>query len=136
MGLFTTYSNPGTLVIPVGLKVFPLKEHELTGWYVYRAMVASTLLETAFAPERAGRRLGKSMCHEIGGFWLWTPNPHLDIRLTGMIAIPGEGYKDLARLADCNPNVAGVQACTGNDVALTGEVRFRARWTIPTTFPA
>ena len=108
--------------------MFPLKEPELAGWYAYRAMVDSTLLETAFAPELAGRRLGTSMYHEIGGWWQWAPNPYFDIRLSGSIAIPGEGYKDLARLADCNPNVAGVQPCSGNDPALRGELRFRARF--------
>ena len=46
----------------------------------------------------------------------------------GSIGIPGGGYKDLARLADCNPNVAGVQPCAGNDLVLKGEVRFRARF--------
>ena len=46
----------------------------------------------------------------------------------GSIGIPGGGYKDLARLADCNPTVAGVQPCAGNDLALKGEVRFRARF--------
>jgi hypothetical protein len=80
LGLWTTYSNPGTLVIPVGLRVFALKEHEFTGWYVYRAMVDSTLLEVAFAPELAGRRIGKSIYHEVGGFWQWSVNPHFDIR--------------------------------------------------------
>jgi hypothetical protein len=39
LGLATTYSNVGTLLIPVGLKVFPLKGHELKGWYAYRGMV-------------------------------------------------------------------------------------------------
>ena len=45
------YSNPGTLVASAGVRTFPLKGHEITGWYVYRAMTHSGLLETAFAPE-------------------------------------------------------------------------------------
>jgi hypothetical protein len=94
--------------------VFPLKEHELTGWYVYRAMVDSTLLEVALAPELAGRRIGKSMYHEVGGFWLWSPNPHFDIRLTGLIAIPPhtEGGSPLpgTLLAICHPLIVGRQA--------------------------
>jgi hypothetical protein len=44
------------------------------------------------------------------------------------MAMPGEGYKDIAWLADCNLTATGVQACEGNDVALTGEARFRARF--------
>ena len=68
------------------------------------------------------------MYHEVGGYWQWDVNPHFDIRLAGSIGIPGGGYKDLARLADCNPNVAGVRPCAGNDLALRGEVHFRARF--------
>ena len=129
-GVVTTYSNPGTLLIPVGLKVFPLKGHEISGWYVYRAMITTNLLEIAFAPELAGRSRGirKTQYHGVGGQYVWTLNPYFDIRLAGEIAIPGEGYKDIARLADCNPNAAGVQSCDGNDPALKGEVRFRARF--------
>jgi hypothetical protein len=128
VGLVSTYSNPGTLLIPVGLRVFPLKGHELAGWYVYRAMVNSSLVEVAFRPELAGRSISKTIYHGIGGFWQWTLNPHFDIRVSGEIAIPGDGYKDIGRLADCNPNVAGVQSCDANDPALRAEARFRARF--------
>jgi hypothetical protein len=111
------------LVIPVGLRVFPLKGHEITGWYVYRGLAKTQLLEIAFAPELAGRGISKTQYHELGGFWMWTLNPYFDIRLAANIAIPGEGYKDLGRLATCNT----IQ-CTGNDVALSAEARFRARF--------
>ena len=70
-----TCSNVGTLVMPVGVKVFPLRGHDLTGWYVYRAMTDSTLVEVAFAPELAAKgrsRIGKGVYHEVGGYWLWT----------------------------------------------------------------
>ncbi len=127
LGIQTTYSNPGTLVIPVGIRLFPMKGHEVTGWYVYRAMISSKLLDVAFAPELRGGKINKTLYHGVGGFWQWTLNPHFDIRLSGEIAIPGEGYKDLAKLADCNPN-AGTQACDGNDPALRAEARFRARF--------
>jgi hypothetical protein len=129
-GIVSNYSNPGTLVVPVGLKVYPLKGHELAGWGVYRAMVKTELLEIAFAPELAGRTRGirKAQYYGLGGFWQWTLNPHFDIRLSGEIAFPGDGYKDIARLSDCEPGVAGVQSCAGNDPALKGEARFRARF--------
>ena len=39
VGYVSTYSNPGTLVVPVGLRLFPFKGHNLAGWLVYRAMV-------------------------------------------------------------------------------------------------
>jgi len=114
----------------VGLKLYPLKGHELAGWYVYRGMLNSNLLEAAFAPELAGRSRGirKTLYHGVGGYWQWTLNPYFDIRLSGEAAIPGEGYKDLARLADCDPTATGVQDCAGKNVALKGEARFRARF--------
>jgi len=126
LGIRTTYSNPGTLVIPVGIRGFPIKGHEITGWYVYRGMANTRLLEIAFAPEiQAGRIRGirKSQYHEFGGFWAWILNPYFDIRLSGNIAIPGDGYKDLARLATCNG-----RPCQGDDVALVAEARFRAHF--------
>jgi hypothetical protein len=85
-------------------------------------------LEAALAPELGGRGISKTQYHEVGGYWLWTLNPYFDIRLSGNMAIPGQGYKDLARLADCNPGVPDVQACQGDNVALVGEARFRARF--------
>ena len=115
-------------MIPVGVKTFPLKGHEITGWYIYRGMVKTGLLETAFAPQLAGQGIGKAMYHEFGGFYQWTVNPYFDIRLAGNVAILGDGFKDLARLADCDQQAPGFQACAGKNVALKGEVRFRARF--------
>jgi hypothetical protein len=135
LGIFTALSNPGTLMIPVGLRAFPLKDHELTGWYLYRGMVDTTLLEAAFAPELAARNMRgirTAQYHEIGGYWLWSLNPHFDIRLAGNIAIPGGGYRDLAHLANCSPGGTGPYvtspACSGKDPALYAEMRFRARF--------
>jgi hypothetical protein len=135
LGIFTPLANPGTLMIPVGLRAFPLQAHEVTGWYLYRGMVDTTLLEVAFAPELAARHMGgirTAEYHEIGGYWLWSPNPHFDIRLAGNIAIPGGGYRDLAHLANCSPGGTGPYvtspACSGKDPALYGEARFRARF--------
>jgi hypothetical protein len=93
-------------------------------------MVDSSLLEIAFAPELAGRSRGirKTQYHGVGGYWQWTLNPHFDIRVSGEIAIPGNGYKDIARLADCEPGIPGVQSCDGDDPALKAEARFRARF--------
>jgi hypothetical protein len=131
LGIWTTYSNVGTVLIPVGVKVFPLRGHELTGWYGYRAMVDSKLLEIAFAPELAAqgkRHISKGIYHEVGAYWLWTLNPNFDIRLAGNLAFAAEGSKDLAELSDCNLNAPGVQRCQGKDVALHAEARFRARF--------
>jgi hypothetical protein len=125
-----SYSNPGTLVIPVGLKVYPLKGHMINAWYTYRAILDSTLLETAFAPEiQAGviHHIRKPLYHDVGAYWMWTINPHFDIRLTGNMGFAAEGYRDLARLADCDPG-PGRRVCQGQGTAIRGEARFRARF--------
>src|SRR5262249_28089658 len=107
LGLASTYSNPGTLLIPVGVRIFPLKGHEITGMYSYRGMVDSKLIEIAFAPELAAQgksHIGKGVYHEVGAYWLWTLNPYFDIRLAGNLAWAADGSKDLAELSDCNLN--------------------------------
>jgi hypothetical protein len=135
LGIESSLSNPGTLIIPVGVRVFPLKGYEINAWYLYKAMLDTTLLEAAFAPELAVRGGGirKGELQEIGGSILWTLNPHFDIRLAGNIAIPLGGYIDLAHLGNCNvPGGGGAYGgsarCGGTDPALRGEVRFRARF--------
>jgi hypothetical protein len=131
LGITSPYSNPGTLVVAPGVRVFPLKGHEVTGWYVYRAMLHTGLLESAFRvgidPGFTGK-IDKGQVHEIGGYWQWTLNPHFDIRLSGNAAILAEGFQDLAKLADCNLQQAGFQGCTGKTTALKAEARFRARF--------
>src|SRR5207245_8396391 len=136
LGLTSAFSNPGTLMIPAGIRVFPLKGYEINAWYIYRAMLDTTLVEAAFAPEIQARRTGgirKGEYQEIGGSILWTLNPNFDIRLAGNTAIPLGGYIDLAHLANCNsPGGGGAYVgsarCGGTDPALRGELRFRARF--------
>ncbi len=131
-GIAIPYSNPGTLLGIVGLKTFPVKGHQITGWYTYRAFADSALVERAFLVGRDPGFTGsisKTLYHELGAFWMWTLNPHFDIRLTGNIGIAGEGGKDLARLSNCSrENQPGFRSCEGEDVALRGEARFRARF--------
>jgi hypothetical protein len=136
LGVQSALSNPGTLLGVAGLKVFPLKGYEINGWYMYRAMVNAALLEAAFAPEIRARGTGgirEAEYQELGGSVLWTLNPNFDIRLAGNIAIPLGGFLDLAHLGNCNsPGGGGAYTtsarCGGNDPALRGEVRFRARF--------
>ena len=94
-------------------------------------MADTTLLETAFAPEiQAGRihKIRKDLYYEIGGFWQWTLNPHFDIRLAGNVAVAGDGSRDLAHLADCDPSAAARRTCQGEATALRADARFRARF--------
>src|SRR4030095_7836646 len=129
--LGSAYSNPGTLVAAPGVKVYPLKGHELVGYYVYRAMLHTGLLERAFVVGiDAGftGKFDKAQAHEVGGYWQWTLNPYFDIRLSGAMAFLGDGFKDLANLADCNQQQPGFQSCEGKSTALRAEARFRARF--------
>ena len=130
-GLASPYSNPGTLVIAPGVKVYPAKGHEIVGAYVYRGMLNTSLLERAFRvgidPGFTGK-FDKAQVHEVGGYWQWTLNPYFDIRLAGNVAFLGEGYLDLAKMSDCNQQLPGFQGCTGKTTALKGEARFRARF--------
>jgi len=134
LGLFSNYSNPGTLLIPAGVRVFPLKGYEINAWYIYKAMVNTKLLEAAFAPELQVRGGGirKAQYNEIGGAVLWTINPNFDIRAAGNVAFAGGGSLDLAHLGNCNTGGGGAYGssarCGGKDAALRGEVRFRARF--------
>ena len=48
LGINTTYSNPGVLAMSIGVRVSPLKGHEITGWYVNRHVANSALLDQAF----------------------------------------------------------------------------------------
>ena len=134
LGLFSTYSNPGTLTIPVGVRVFPLKGYEINAWYMYKQMMDTTLLEAAFAPELAvrGGKIRKGQYNEIGGSILWTLNPNFDIRLAGNIALASGGSIDLAHLGNCSNGGGGAYGssarCGGKDAALRGELRFRARF--------
>jgi hypothetical protein len=134
LGLNSSFSNPGTMVIPIGVRVFPVKGYEINAWYMYKAMLDTTLLEAAFAPELAvrGGKIRKGQYNEIGGAILWTLNPNFDIRLAGNVALASGGSIDLAHLGNCNTGGGGVYGssarCGGTEPALRGEARVRARF--------
>jgi hypothetical protein len=134
LGLNSAYSNPGTMVIPAGVRVFPAKGYEINAWYMYKAMLNTALLEAAFAPELRVRGGGirKGQYDEIGGSVLWTLNPNFDIRVAGNVTFAGGGSLDLAHVGNCNTGGGGAYGssarCGGKDGALRGEVRFRARF--------
>jgi hypothetical protein len=122
--LSTTYANAGVLLFAPGVKVFPLKGHELDVYYIYRRVMETEPLE-----ELSGvTSISKTMSHEVGFLYEWAPNPHFDIRLMGAMVIPSDGVKDIAAAQDCDFNTPGIQGCDGNDLALFGQVRFRGRF--------
>lgn len=131
-GILTPYSKPGTLLGSVGARTFPAKGYEITGWYTYRGLADSALVERAFIrgvdPGFTGK-ISKALYHEVGVFWQWMIKPYFDIRLTGNIGILVAGGKDIARLSNCTrENQPGFRSCEGKDLALKGEARFRARF--------
>jgi len=134
LGLQSSFSNPGTLLIPAGVRVFPAKGYEVNAWYIYKQMMNTTVLEAAFAPELVVRGGGirKHQYDEIGGSILWTLNPNFDIRAAGNVTFAGGGSLDLAHVGNCNTGGGGAYGssarCGGTEPALRGEVRFRARF--------
>ena len=115
----------------LGVRVFPLKGHEITGWYVNRQVVPSVLLDRAFVVEtdlEFNGHIRKSLYNDFGEGLDMDLNSYFDIRLSGNIAIPDGGYRDLRRLANCTPGGPSRHGCDGNDVALSAAARFRARF--------
>jgi hypothetical protein len=94
-------------------------------------MVTANLLEEAFAFEIGNgtiRKIREALYHEFGGFWMWTLNPHFDIRFAGSALLADGAIKDMARLANCDPGTGVRRPCEAEAVALRGEARFRARF--------
>jgi hypothetical protein len=136
LGINTAYSNPGTLLIPVGLRILPARGHEIQAYYLYVGMIdTSTLEREAQRNAAAGRALpvdggsiSKTYYHEIGLTWIWTLSRHFDIRIAGDIRVPGQGVKDVASTVDCSDPGQPTFGCEGEDIALRGQARFRARF--------
>jgi hypothetical protein len=121
-GINSTYSNPGTILAFAGLQIFPLKGHQIYTAYFYRAMVDSRFVEDAL-----GVKVDEHLYHELMAGWMWTLNQYFDIRLAGSIAIPGDGSKDIAQtVTTCG--ATRTSPCSGEDIALAGEARFRVQF--------
>jgi hypothetical protein len=130
LGINSSYSNPGTLLIPAGVKISPVKGHEAVVAYLYRAMLDSSLVEAAL-----GKSVNSTLYHEIMLQWEWTLSRHFDIRLSGSVLIPGEGAKDIAEASTAGATTAtgtggctAAQLCEGEDLGFHGQARFRARF--------
>jgi hypothetical protein len=120
-GINTTYSNPGSLVIPAGVQFSPVKSHEFVLAYVYRAMLDSDIVEAAL-----GTSVSNTLYHEAFVQWEWALNRHFDIRLSASVLIPGSGAKDIAETSTTENCAAG--GCLGEDIGVHGQARFRARF--------
>jgi hypothetical protein len=124
-GVGTAYSNAGTLVIPVGVSIYPTAAHRLTVYYTYVGFLDDDTLRHDDGESIPGvGKIDKHLYHQISGVWEWTLNRHFDIRLIGAAYIPGEGTKDMAETVTCDDG----DPCKGEDIALRGTARFRARF--------
>jgi hypothetical protein len=127
----TTLSNPGVLMPMAGVKMVPVKGHNVDLWWIWTSLVETETLRASAIQAGVPIRLAnfeRDLTHEFSLAYTWTLNPHFDIRLTGNIIIPMNGAKDIAQTQDCEPSIGGLQSCEGSDVALRGEARFRARF--------
>jgi hypothetical protein len=138
----TTLSNPGVMMPMAGIKTTPLKGHNVDVWWIWtrldtletlQASAIQALPTTVIGADRrrylaAVRDFDENLTHEFSIAYTWTLNPHFDIRLSGNVILPLDGAKAIARTQDCEPSVLGLQSCEGEDIALRGEARFRARF--------
>ncbi|ETX09067.1 hypothetical protein [Candidatus Entotheonella palauensis] len=128
-GVDSTYSNPGTIHIAPGVTVDLTKGHRVSFMYIYRALTDSELIEQELLDrEEVATDVDKSMTHELAVDYQWTPSPYFDLRLFGSAMFLGNGGKDIAEAQDCDEATDGLQPCSGEDVALHGEIRVRARF--------
>lgn len=126
-GADTTYVNPGVLLIAPGVNIALAKGHELDLFYIYRRVMDTEPLELELlAREGVSVNVDESMTHELGAIYSWTPNPWFDVRVYGTAVIPSSGVEDIASAQVCD-NATGAP-CEGEDVAMYGELRVRARF--------
>jgi hypothetical protein len=121
-GLDTTYSNPGTFTLVPGIKIFPVKGHELALFYAYRQVMESAPLEALVG----GVSVDEAMTHEVSAFYTWTISKHFNIQAFGTVFFAASGAQDIAETVVCNE--ATGETCKGEDVGLRGSLRFRAQF--------
>jgi len=122
-GLDTTYSNPGTFTLSPGVKIFPVKGHELALFYVYRQVMESAPLEAQLG---GGVSVDEAMNHEVSALYTWTISKHFNIQAAGSVYFAASGGQDIAETVVCNE--ATGETCKGEDVGLRGSLRFRAQF--------
>jgi len=126
-GLDTTYSNPGTLTLAPGVKIFPVKGHELDLFYVYRQVMESAPFEQDIV-NRFGitASVDEAMTHEFSALYTWTISKHFNIQAAGSVFLAASGAQDIAETQICN--AATGETCKGEDVGLRGSLRFRGQF--------
>ncbi len=126
-GISTTYNNPGVLLLAPGVKIDLTNGHKLDLYYIYRRVMESEPIEMELLNnEGVAVNVDESMTHELAASYSWTPSPYFDVRVFGAAVVPGAGVKDIASAQVCD-NATG-RRCDGDDVALSGEIRVRAKF--------
>jgi len=123
----STYGNPGVLLLAPGVTLAMAKTHSLDVFYIYRRVMDTEPIEQVLlANEGIAVNVDESMTHELAASYEWKPSPWFDVRLFGSMVVPGGGAQDIASAQICD-NTTG-RRCEGEDLALHGEVRVRARF--------
>ncbi len=127
----STYGNPGIILLPLGVEIFPVKGHTITLFYIYRRVVDSEALEL----ERAAEDDAPAGCcsfdeeigHELGFRYVWRLNRIFNIKATGNMVIPGDGAKDIAE-STFTCGSTGTRQCDGDDLALRADIQFQVQF--------
>jgi hypothetical protein len=126
-GVNSAYSNPGVLLLAPGVTLALAKTHTLDVFYIYRRVMEPEIIERELlAREGIAVNVDESMTHELAASYEWKPSPWFDVRLFGAMVVPGAGVQDIASAQICD-NTTG-RRCEGEDLALHGEIRLRARF--------
>ena len=120
------YANPGTMVPAIGVRFFPLDNWEIDAHWAGKWIVEPEPLEAQLG---GAADIDNFIYHEFGAMVTWTINKYIDVRARGIVALPGDGAKDIAAMA--NPDNCGRTApdtCDGDDPMLVGQIRVRGRF--------
>jgi hypothetical protein len=133
-GIIGSYANPGTIVPAIGVKFALAKAWQIDAHWAGKWLPTTETLEAQLNrdTDRTDGRTAKIdnfLYHEFGTMVTWRPSKHFDIRARGIIALPGDGAKDISAMADpANCNRAANETCDGEDPMLVGQVMFRGRF--------
>ena len=128
------YANPGTIVPAVGVKFAPVKGWQIDAHWAGKWVATTETIEAQFnqTTRRTDGRtanIDNFIYHEFGTMVTWRPSKHFDIRARGIVALPGDGAKDIAAMANpANCGRAATETCDGDDPMLVGQLMFRGRF--------
>ena len=120
------YAGPGSFHPAFGVRFFPVKGWEIAAHWAGRFIIETDTIEAQLG---GPADIDKFLYQEIGALVIWKLSKHFDVLAKGRMMIPGEGAKDLAEQADpANCGRTAPDTCDGDDIALVGQVKIRARF--------